>query len=112
VTKAPDQPDATDSAQVVSVAARWHVNANPASFDYLIPTQLEFTGTNPLTIRYPAGKRFSAAFAREAISVYSGTVAIDADFADQQRPAQLRLRVQACSDEICLPPATLPVPLH
>ncbi|MDP2811549.1 MAG: DUF255 domain-containing protein, partial [Rhodocyclaceae bacterium] len=94
------------------IAPGWHVNASSAklaaSLDYLIPTRLVFAGAQPRAVRYPKAEAFRAAFAGSEISVYSGTVDIEADFVGK-RPASARLTVQACSDEVCLPPAELGV---
>lgn len=95
-------------AVTLRIAPGWHVNANPASFDYLIPTALVFDGAQPRAVRYPRAERLRAAFASGEISVYAGTVVVAADFAGG-RPAAARLRVQACSEEVCLPPAELAV---
>jgi uncharacterized protein YyaL (SSP411 family) len=98
------------------IAPGWHVNANPASFDYLIPTRLEFAGAAPGAVHYPKAESFRAAFARAELAVYAGAVNIVATFADGRRPQQAWLHVQACSDEICLPPdrieIVLPAALH
>ncbi|MDP1605673.1 MAG: DUF255 domain-containing protein [Rhodocyclaceae bacterium] len=93
----------------LDIAQGWHVNANPASFDYLIPTLLEFSGAAPLTVHYPKAVRFRAAFAKTELNVYSGTVIIEAQFGEGARPERAALRVQACSSEVCLPPADLRV---
>jgi uncharacterized protein YyaL (SSP411 family) len=93
------------------IAPGWHVNANPASLDYLIPTRLEFEGAPPIAVSYPSPRRFRAAFAKSELAVYEGTVEIAAEFAANVRPARATLKVQACSNEICLPPATLGIKL-
>jgi len=90
------------------IAPGWHVNANPASLDYLVPTRLHFPGADALEVRYPRAEGFRAAFSETEISVYSGSVVIEADFA-ARRPASARLAVQACSKEVCLPPADIAI---
>jgi hypothetical protein len=123
---------APDSARHVNVAARlrpvagavlleltlrvgagWHVNANPASFDYLVPTRLLIEGAVPRRIAYPPGKSFRARFAPEAIRVYEGEVTILAEFAPGSvERLRARLSLQACNEEVCLAPSTLAVPLR
>lgn len=93
------------------IAPGWHVNANPASLDYLIPTRLVFAGAQPRAVRYQKAETFCAAFAGSEIAVYSGTADIEAEFVGK-RPASTRLTVQACSEEVCLPPAELGVASH
>ena len=97
----------------VTVDEGFHVNANPASFDYLIPTTLTITGAGGARIAYPAPRTFKPSFAREGLKVYEGTFELRARLPKgslgQAEPARAALRVQACNDEVCLPPDTLPL---
>jgi len=93
----------------------YHLNANPASADYLIPTVVTVPGAPSAKIAYPPGQIFKPKFSPEGISVYEGSVVITAELpkgglASAAR-APMRIEVQACTDEICLPPATLSVSL-
>ena len=54
------------------VAEGFHVNANPASYDYLIATAVSFDGVDPTRVRFPDAKLFKPAFARRGLSVYEG----------------------------------------
>ncbi|MFQ5504536.1 MAG: DUF255 domain-containing protein [Planctomycetota bacterium] len=86
----------------------WHVNANPASLPFLIPTAVKFLdGVQPERIRYPAGKGFRPAFSDQALSVYEGRVEIKATLPEQAGRAKpsVSVRYQACDHERCLPPA-------
>lgn len=109
-----DRTSSGDKAVVtVTVDPGYHINANPASFEYLIPTRLNVTNQPPLRVRYPAPVRFRPKFVDEALDVYEGTVRITAEFAQgSTEPARLfgTVTAQACTDEICLPPADLPLP--
>ncbi len=91
----------------------YHINANPASYKGLIPTTLSFTGLNPSRIIYPMRTSFQPKFANETIDVYQGTVKIIAIFAKGTLTQQTRLRgsvlAQACTDQICLPPAEISI---
>ena len=84
----------------------WHVNANPASFPFLIPTEVEVPGGGAhLRVRYPAGQPFRPRFSPDAIRVYEGTVDIPVVLADPSDPPErLELRFQACDAQRCLPP--------
>ncbi|MGH6804079.1 MAG: protein-disulfide reductase DsbD domain-containing protein [Methyloceanibacter sp.] len=92
----------------------FHVNANPASFENLIPTSLAFTGAVPIRITYPQPVSFKPKFLDEPLDVYEGTIAVEAFFPKGAFNPSARLgatvTVQACTDVICLPPADLPVP--
>lgn len=95
----------------LTIAPGWHVNAHPASLDYLIPTRLKFEGAAPQATRYPKAERFRAAFAQSELAVYSSATEIVADFSPSHRPARAWLTVQACNDEVCLPPERIGVHL-
>src|SRR5258708_13515471 len=56
----------------------FHINANPASLPYLIPTSLAFEGITPLRIAYPVAARFKPNFTNEPLDVYEGTIVITA----------------------------------
>ena len=89
----------------VEIAPGWHLNANPASADFLVPTRLEGPAR---AVVYPAGEPFAASFTEQPLSVYSGTVALSGEI----RPdGSLTLLYQACDHRRCLPPARLAVPL-
>jgi hypothetical protein len=96
----------------------WHINSNLPAGDLLIPTEIAVDGVG-LPVRlggadYPAGERLRLPFADEPLSVYRGEVEIRGRLLlGDGRPgaglARLRLRYQACDDEKCLPPETLPL---
>ncbi len=79
----------------------WHVNANPASLDYLIPTRVDGAVQE---VVYPPGAGFRFAFADEELSVYTGRAAIRGALAAGS--TALELTYQACDDRRCLPPVT------
>jgi uncharacterized protein len=89
----------------------YHLNANPASIDYLIPTVVTVPSAPDAKITYPAGQVFKPKFSPEGISVYEGSVEIRAELPKGRLTsaanAPLRIDVQACTAQICLPPATL-----
>ena len=89
----------------------YHINANPASQPYLIPTTLVFAGSKPAGVMYPRRTRFKPLFSDEPLDVYEGVVAISADFPTGALAHIAALHgaatVQACSDRICFPPADL-----
>ncbi len=93
----------------------YHINANPASLDYLIPTSLAFDRLKPSKVEYPKAVRFKSAFAPDGLDVYEGKVALIAQFArgalSGQKNIQGTVTAQACDAQICLPPSNLPVSL-
>jgi hypothetical protein len=95
----------------VVIDAGYHVNANPATFDYLIPTSLSVDGVPDLRIEYPAATFFKPQFAPDGLKVYEGRISLIGRAPKgtlvQRKSTTAALRVQACNDETCLLPATL-----
>ena len=100
---------------LLEISDGWHVNANPASLDFLIPTNVALT--NPasgapelVAVVYPNGTEFSPRFSLEPLVVYEGNVSIDVELPTKLSPdAWLELTFQACDDTTCLPPQTVPL---
>jgi uncharacterized protein len=89
----------------------YHINANPASQPYLIPTTLTFKDSEPARVLYPRPTRFKPLFSDTPLDVYAGIVALRAVFPSGALSHIAALHgavtVQACSDRICFPPADL-----
>lgn len=105
-------------AIAISISPGYHINANPATFDYLIATELTVDKSEGLTFSkpaYPAAEKRKFQFADQPLSVYEGEVQIKLPLqaapgiAKGKRSLAGHLRVQACDEEKCFPPATLPV---
>ena len=90
----------------LEIRGGWHVNANPASLAFLIPTQVEGTLRR---VVYPVGHPLRFRYAREEIKVYTAKAAIRGEAGPAERA--LRLTYQACDDQRCLPPVHLTVSL-
>ena len=99
---------------VVMIDPGYHINANPASMPYLIPTTLNVTMPTPLRVVYPEAVRFKPKFLDDMLDVYDGTIRVVAEFPSGLLPHEGRvlgtLTAQACNDVICLPPADLKLP--
>jgi len=106
----------TDARVRLQIADGYHVNANPASFSYLIATELQSTpahGLNAGQPVYPAPVTKKFQFAPQPLAVYEHEALIklplraaaDAPKGVQSLPAQVR--VQACDEEKCYPPTTV-----
>lgn len=102
-----------DTIQIeLDIASEWHINANPASFDFLIPTDIKVFANGVLLsteLGYPAGDELDVGL-EDPIRVYSGKVKLIAALdkvADNDIPT-VEAVVQACNDSgLCLPPSTL-----
>jgi hypothetical protein len=103
-------------AVVFKIRPGFHVNARGKSADYLIATDLRAempAGFKAGEVAYPKGQLHSFTFSKTPLNVYEGTVTLrmpvtalaSAPTGPQQIP--LKLRYQACSTAICLPPVTI-----
>jgi len=103
-------------AVVMKIRPGFHVNAREKSEDYLIATDLKAvlpSGFNSGEVSYPKGKLEKFTFSKIPLNVYQDTVILrmpvtalaSAPLGKQHIP--LKLRYQACSSELCLPPVTL-----
>ena len=95
----------------------WHINANPASKEMLIPTSLILNATLPfevLAVDYPDADRLYVAAVGETLAVYEGRVTVRAEArlspglpAGTTGEMRLLVQYQACDDQRCLPPDEL-----
>jgi hypothetical protein len=103
-------------AVVFKIRPGFHVNAREKSAEYLIATDLRAelpAGFKAGEVSYPKGELHTFTFSKSPLNVYQGTVILrmpvtalsSAPVGAQQIP--LKLRYQACSTEICLPPVTI-----
>jgi Thiol:disulfide interchange protein DsbD, N-terminal len=103
-------------AVVLNIRPGFHVNAREKSAEYLIATDLKAevpAGFKIGEVLYPKGELHTFTFSKTPLNVYQGAVTLrlpltalsTAPVGSQQIP--LKLRYQACSTEICLPPVTI-----
>ncbi len=106
-------------AVVLKIRNGFHINARKPSAEYLIPTDLRanlpagFKSAGEVS--YPQGELHTFTFTKTPLNVYQDKVVLrvpltaqsDAPLGAQKIP--LKLRYQACSQEVCLPPVTLDV---
>ena len=104
-----------DATVTLSISPRYHINANPATFPYLIPTAVnpgKSEGIIAGSPVYPAGQKKKFQFAEEPLAVYEGAVQIKMPLrvaTNITGPGRLPISVtvQACDHEKCYAPATL-----
>jgi uncharacterized protein YyaL (SSP411 family) len=100
---------ARDGGLVVEleIDAGWHVNANPASLAFLVPTTLALEGAEAAEPVYPSGVDFRPEFAPVTLRVYAGRVEIPVRLgAGAPEVRAVSVRYQACDDRSCLPPSS------
>ena len=93
---------------LVEIEPGLHLQANPASADYLIPTEISASEAELRGVDYPVGERLDSAFASEPIAVYAGSIEICGEV---KGDGELHFGYQACSDSGCLPVVRVDLPL-
>mgnify|MGYP000155320354 FL=1 len=114
-----------DTGEIVvslDIEPGWHVNANPASMEFLIPTVASSSVNGQsleIPTQYPRGRVSDITLGATDLEVYDDDASIRL-LPDEKQTAMVKeagkldmtVRVQACSDEgICLAPADLPLTL-
>ena len=106
----------TTATVTLSISAGFHVNANPATFSYLIPTEVTAENSEQINVDkaiYPAAQTKKFQFAEKPLAVYEGETQIKiplrakANSAKGSMSLPIKVRVQACDNEQCFPPAIL-----
>jgi len=112
--------DLVSAAVILDIKEGWHINAHEPTLDYLIGTTLEPVRHPNITVteyQYPTPTKLALAFAGEELAVYEGrtTIFVKLRVAEGLTPGRYTLmntlRIQACNDQMCLPPSTLAVPI-
>ncbi|WP_194165911.1 thioredoxin domain-containing protein [Shewanella sp. YLB-07] len=96
----------------------WHVNANPVSKNRLIPTRVKLgrgvsDSQTDTDIRYPEPIIRKLGFSDDKLALYEGRFeiflegGITQEGEQQEKLKSIDIRVQACSDQLCLLPETI-----
>ncbi len=101
----------------LNIAEGWHINANPAGQDNLIPTTITVDADIPLEladVAYPKGKSTRFAFSNEDLNVYEGNLTIPLKLRlksnhKKSTQAVLKLTYQPCNETECLLPQTVAI---
>ena len=106
----------------LNIAEGWHINANLAGQDNLIPTTVTVNTGTPfeiLDVAYPKGRSTRFEFSNESLNVYEEGLTIPLQLKqkpnmkpDKDVSITLQLTYQLCSETECLLPQTLDIPLE
>ena len=113
--------ESTEAVVRLKIDDGFHVNANPATFPYLIATQLDLTpaaGISAGSITYPnpITKKFSFT-EQQPLAVYEGETELKVRLSATKTASSgehnlsAKLRVQACDDQVCYAPGTMDLTL-
>ena len=111
--------DDTPFRITLNIQNGFHINANDPGMDNLIATSISLTGTDgvKLEVAYPSGESRTYPYSDEPINVYEGHIAIDVktiktgEISSTGSP-KLTLTYQACTDQACLLPTTVDIPIQ
>ncbi|MEM7627271.1 MAG: DUF255 domain-containing protein [Planctomycetota bacterium] len=92
----------------LTIAEGYHLNANPSSTEFLVPTRITAPGVE-LDVAYPEGELKRYPLAEQPIAVYEDDLEITVRAAGPVE--SITVEYQACTEDTCLAPATLRVPL-
>ena len=110
------QNGSAEAIVTLSISPGFHVNANPATFPYLIATEVKADKIEGITVgppSYPAAEKRKFKFAEQPLAVYQGEVRVrlslrtEKNAAAGPRSLPITVRIQACDEEQCFPPATV-----
>ena len=106
-----------DATVLLAISPGFHVNANPATFPYLIATELDvgngygrITAGKPV---YPVAQKKRFKFAEQPLAVYESEVKIVLPLRATLEATKglvslpISVTVQACDEEKCYPPGSL-----
>lgn len=106
-----------DAVVLLAISPGFHVNANPATFPYLIATELEVgNGYDTITAgkpAYPVAQKRRFRFAEEPLAVYEDEVKLTLPLRTTPKATKglvslpISVTVQACDEEKCYPPGRL-----
>lgn len=110
-----------DAIVAFTISTGFHVNANPATFPYLIATEVSHTPNPEECVNvgksvYPKAIYKKFAFAEKPLAVYEGDVNVRLPLSlpkagkcksGAQFSLPITIKVQACDEQECYPPATL-----
>ncbi len=99
------QNSATTGEMLLTMKEGWHVNAHPASMDFLIPVNITLSkDPQSLQVSYPKGHAIETPLGD--LMVYSETVSIPVILKEEQKLDSITLTAQACDGSTCYPPST------
>lgn len=105
-----------EAAVELAITNGYHINANPATYPYLIPTKLDIApepGIKAGAPVYPTPLTKKFSFDEKPLAVYEGVARIKLPLDVEQstakgaRTLRAHIRVQPCNDQACFPPRTI-----
>jgi len=106
-----------EATVTVAIEAGYHIQSNHPKLDYLIPSQVSLTPADGIELKqtdWPKPEEHKFSFSADPLTVFEGDVPVRlrlATGAPGTHTIQGSLHYQACTDQLCRPPATAPFTL-
>ena len=102
----------------VAIDAGFHIQSNHPKLDYLIPSTLQIApadGISVAKVAWPAATDHKFSFSSDPLSVFEGALKVPVTLKTGAAGAHTlhgSFRYQACNDQLCRPPVTVPFTLR
>lgn len=104
----------------VTIQQGFHIQSDHPKSDFLIPTALKLTPADGITVAgvtWPKPQEHKFSFSADPLSVFEGTVPVTVGLKESgphvgSHVLKGTFRYQACNDQLCRPPVTVPVSLQ
>lgn len=109
---------AADAVFQITVQSGYHINANPPTYPYLKPTEIELkppAGISVGFISYPNPLLKKFPFAENQLAIYEGSTQVKVMLKATATAARGfnnvpgKLKIQACDDQVCYPPGEISI---
>lgn len=119
VTRIAENSTAT-AKLTVTIQPGFHIQSDHPKSDFLIPSTLKLTpadGISVVRVTWPQPQEHKFSFSADPLSVFEGTVPVTVRLKESgaqhvgSHVLKGTFRYQACSDQLCRPPVTVPVSL-
>ena len=94
----------SEDALIIDIAEGWHINAHEPLEAYFVPTRVTGQDGADIALDYPEPALKTLTFNDAPLALYEGKIRLHLP---SDRPRQVTLTLQACSDDICLQPEEL-----
>ena len=103
----------------VTIQPGFHIQSDHPKSDFLIPTTLKLTPADGITVvgvTWPKPQEHKFSFSADPLSVFEGSVPVRVRLKESGSHVGAHVlkgtfRYQACNDQLCRPPVTVPVSL-
>ncbi len=97
-------PDKTAINFTIRIRKGWHINAHKPLEDYLIGMALKTEATRLPASAFPTAEIKTLGFSENPLALYEQDFTLSTPIPTSNGPHKTTLTLQACNDQVCLPP--------